>query len=330
MTIYKKLFIVFVLFIPQLLMAKVWVKTPEMPFSEFKAYIESLGPSHKSYAQNLFQQKRNEAKAFDLKAKLLKAQQLWLSGTGELATNAFQQITKLALKADWDKEERRIILYSYLRLAQNESDPEKQKALLISASAFAPFLINQDNYPDHKYFPPPLIEKLVTLQQNTNKLRLNWKSIFPYHEIILINGRVLEKQQKIAQAFYRVTALSSSHQVWSKNINLSDLMNQKIKTKSLSLGPCKNPQLANKKLKHVSLLPFSNCPTNQDFVFHQEFMQTQEDALTEDKKFWTKKSLWIAIGTGVVVLSLIFLLHQDKGDEGDKKPNSPPAGDYFY
>ena len=122
-------FLLVVLIIPQLLSAqgKIWIKAPQMPLNEFKAHIKTLDSSHTSYSQNQLQQKRAQAKFFQLKNQLLKAQEFYLSGEGIKAIEAFQQITQLALKADWDEEDRRIILYSFLRMAQNEEDPEKER-----------------------------------------------------------------------------------------------------------------------------------------------------------------------------------------------------------
>lgn len=242
---------------------KVWVKVPQMPFKEFKAHVTALGLPHTSYAQNLLLQKREQTHSFKLKDKLLVAQEFYLSGEGKKALKAFKKITDLALSADWDIEGRRIILYSFLRRAQSEEDPEKRKALLLLASDFSLFKINGLNYPDYDLFPPPLMEELRLIQEKANVLSVNLRNIFPNHEIILINGEQIQKDEKIKvpQAFYRISAFSSSHQLWSQNLNFSELLTRKIKTKSLTEGSCTEPRITqNWKAENTEILLFSDCP----------------------------------------------------------------------
>ena len=268
----------------------IWIKAPQMPANEFKAHIKSLGFPHINYARHLLKQKRKRAKSFQLKDKLLVAQELYLSGDGEGAIKAFQKITKLAPLADWDKEDRRIILYSFLRIAQSEEDREKRKALLLSASAFALFKINNVNYPDYDLFPPPMMEELRLFQEKSNALFVDWKVIFPNHEIILINGEEMSKDQKakIPQAFYRVSTLSSSHQPWSKNLNLSELLTQEIKTKRLTKGPCNQLKMQwNEEQKNIQILPFSACPKPAVLNFEKNKPTKKRK---NHKKTFTKKT----------------------------------------
>lgn len=309
---------------PQILLAqgKVWIKTPQMPLPEFKAHVRALGPSHTSYGQDQLREKRALAQSFQLKNQLLKAQQLWLSGEGKKAVEAFKRITRRALKADWDEEDRRIILYSFLRIAQSETNKEKRKAVLLSSAGFASFQIKPENYPDHSLFPPPLIEELSLLWEKTNSLSLDWESIFPQHEIILINGRPIKKNQKAPwpQAFYRITALSSSHQPWSQNLNLSELTTQKIKTKSLTKGPCANPQIQKEQPSNVHILPFSKCPPPATLRFEKKSSQIKETAVAKEEKT-SAVPPWLILGAGVVILSLVISLSQKDEDK---------TGDYVY
>lgn len=343
--------------LPLLLFAKesaqnIWIKNPQMPRNEFKIHIKALGSPHKSYAQHLLQQKREKSKAFQLKQKLVVAQELYLSGEEQKTVKAFQNITKLALKMDWDKEDRRIILYSFLRIAQHVQDPEKRKALLLSAISFAPFQINKKHYSDYNLFPPPLMAELEIIQEKTNSLLLDWEAIFPQHEIILINGNQIQKnkKEKISQSFYRVTALSSSHQIWSQNLNLSELLTQKIKTKSLTKGVCKNLQF-HVPQNHIQILPFSNCPKKTNLLFAKESnkktskslsttvthlnfenFQIEMEELSSNKKNDFKLAPWLIIGTGIIIFSLVLSLNKSKKPPEQKKPQEDfiPPGEFIY
>ena len=329
---------------------KTWIKNPQMPLKEFQAHIKALGPSHRSYAHQLLIQKKEQAKAFGLKDKLLKAQEFYLSGEGDKAEKAFQQISRLAPSADWDEEDRRIILYSFLRLAQSEQDSEKRKALLLSTIDFALFQNEIVNYPDHHLFPPPLMKELKALQEKSNSLLVDWTAIFPDHEIILINGKMINKKEKtkIPSAFYRISSFSSSHQDWSKNIKLSELLTQKIKTKSLTKGPCEKLQISpHWQEGNREILPFSNCPktavlsfennkvhpvkNNRSEPFAQSgdsFSFNTESLIPEEKASSLKKQSllsdippWLILGAGVIVISILISLDQD-----EKKPKT---GDYI-
>lgn len=325
----KKVLFIALLF-PQLLFAqeKIWIKAPQMPLSEFKAHVSALGSSHISYSQNLLKEKREQAKSFKLKDKLLKAQEFYLSGEEEKAMKAFQKIAELALQADWDKEDQRIILYSFLRMAQSEEDSEKRKALLLSASGFALFPINSKNYPDYGLFPPPLMEDLKNIQEKTNTLLVDWKLIFPNHEIILINGQQIEKDKKInlPQTFYRILALSSSHQVWSKSLNLSELITQKIKTNSLTKGFCNNLQIREeyRKQKNTKILAFSKCP-KPPVVLRLDKKNELKTTVPEpvEETWLSDLPTWLIVGAGVISLSLLIALSQTKD-------NKNSGGNYVY
>lgn len=313
--------LIFTFLSAQLAQARVWIKDPRTPWIEFKAHVTALGTPNISYAQKQLQKKRKQAEAFQLKDKLLQAQELYLSGEGEKANKIFREIIKPALAFEWGKEDQRIILYAFLRIAQSEKDTEKRKALLLSARDFAVFPINKKNYPDYNLFPPPLMEELNLIQKKTNKLLLSGKDIFPHHEILLINGQIFEKNKKIKipQAVYRVTALSSSHQTWSQVLNLSKLLTQKIKTKSLTTGPCGKLQTQGVN-ENAQILAASKCPSLSPFS-NEEQKQTElekelaqksasnwKDSSKTTSEWISEMSPWIAVGLGAVILSLVIAL----------------------
>ena len=301
----------------------VWVKSLYTPLQEFLVFIESSNST--SYAKHLLNKKREQAHSFKLKGALLKAQELYLSGSAEGAVQVFKDISDLAYQADWNKEDRRIIVYSLLRMAQLEEEPEKRKALLLLASDFFAFEMNKENYSDYNLFPPPLIKELKDIQKKKNELSLDWSKIFPDHEIILLNGQKLEKNKtfSLPQAVYRITALSSSHQAWSKNISLSELAGQKIKTPSLTKGFCQKLELLTEH-KNTQLAPVSNCPSLNPLSLKTEEVNNLDfNAIDLEEEPKPKKSqkdqwpAWLAIGASVITLSLIISLGGKKDDSQD-------------
>ncbi|MCZ0932990.1 MAG: hypothetical protein OXJ52_07550 [Oligoflexia bacterium] len=307
----------------------IWIKSAYTPFQEFLVFIESSHSS--SYASYLLSQKRERAKSFKLKNKLLKAQELYLSGESARSVQAFRDISNLAYQADWDKEERRIIMYSLLRMAQMEEEPEKRKALLLSASDFFTAETNKESYSDYNLFPPPLMKELKEIQKKKNDLSLDWNQVFPNHEIILLNGQRLEKNQilSLPQAVYKITALSSSHKAWSKNISLSELAGQTIKTASLTRGPCQKLELLTPN-KNVKLAPVSSCPdlnvlslkTKAENALTFNPADLEESETKTAQKTSSHWPSWLVLGAGVIALTLAILL-------GGSEDNSQ-TDDYVY
>ena len=241
----------------------VWIKPPYTSFREFKAELRAFGPPHISYAESLLRRQRKQAIEFELKEKLLIAQELYLSGEEQKALKAFQSITDLSPLADWRAEDRRILLYSFLRRAQSEEDESKRKALLLSASDFISKEELED-YPDRDLFPPPLMESLSLIKEKTHLLSVDWNKIFPDHEIILINGKQIQKDIRDirSRALYRTHALSSSHVPYLNSISLSDLIQKQIKTKKLTEGYCKKIKVRSdiQETEKARVLSQPDCP----------------------------------------------------------------------
>ena len=144
----------------------------------------------------------------------------------------FNQITKVAYSANWSKDDRRIILFAFLRSAQIQEEEEKAEAFLILARNFHGQALSKETYSDFDLFSPPLMNQLKTIQEKNHFLSPDWKTLFPNHEIVLINGQRIEKDKikKLLPVNYRVTALSSSHRAWSQKIPLSQLLLKSIQT----------------------------------------------------------------------------------------------------
>ena len=338
----------------------IWIKAKPMPLKEFKASIEALGWPHISYAEEQLKISRRKAQAFQLKEKLILAQELYLSGEENRAKKAFQNISKMALQADWDKEDRRILIYAFLRQAQMEQRPEQRTALLLSAIEFALFKINNVDYPDYNLFPPPLLKELQILQDKTNYFLVDKKKVFPEHEILLINGQRVDEKIKIPQALYRISAFSSSHQPWSQNKNLSELLTENIKPKSLTRGFCKKTKIKPEHIKeNIKLLPLSSCdktgylnigkkiptkpseknplqidpsagkwePLKSDSQLLTSLELSEEltiDMNSPDLKkqnIFSEISPWIIAGVGVAGFIIILSLQQDR---------KAPKGEYIY
>ena len=318
---------------------KVWLRGHDTPVEDFQVFLQNS--SHVSYAKFQFHQLRKQAQTFQLKDKLISAQKLYLDGKKQKAMKFFNQITKLAYSAEWSKEDRRIILYAFLRSAQIQADEDKAQAFLNLARNFNGQDILPETYTDFKLFPPPLMSQLDKLQEKNLTLSPDWEVLFPQHEIVLINGQKIEKAQSLSllPVSYRVTALSSTHRAWSRKVHLSQLVLKPIQAGRLTSGFCEKMELIPelKKRKGFQLFSKPACKTSKDIVLGIEPIESLENEKgfqqdlelsqklnkdleeTPDKKNkWSHLPAWILVGAGVLALSLIVSLSGDKKSESEE------------
>ena len=321
MFMFKKVFIIFLLS-SYFSKASIWIKAPHANFYEFKAHVISLGKDNISYADHLEKEQRSLNKDLDLKDKIIKAQKHYLSGELSSALKAFKKIIKMSFDADWTEGEKRAIFYSFLRLAQNEDNKNKRKALLMSGSQFMVDTVTKDNYPDYNLFPPPFLKELKDTQDSQVFLSVDWKTIFPNHETILLNGKKIDvnKDVRIPEGSYRVTALSSSHSPWIKVISLSYLSTQKIQTKALTSGYCESLKVkipktklfntACKKQNQISYLKTNKQDAIKDeAIFENNIlskMKTKTQYINKDLILKNDKLPWFIAGTALVVGGVLF------------------------
>lgn len=331
-------FLLFLFFFSSTNATIAWIRAPQTSFINFKAHIDALDDPHITYAEHQLSHYRKTAKNFQLIDRIQKAQEFYLSGTIPSAKEAFQNITRLAHKADWDEEDRRIIFYAFLRNAQLEDQPDIKRAFLLSAIPLFQIPITPQ-HADYTLFPPPLTEKFNALLKSQVFFTVNWKEVFPKHEIILINGKRAppDKPLKIPEGLYRITALSSSNTPWSKTVNLSRLLSRTIHTKALTIGACKNLKIAPQwEEKSVRLLS-PECPTPLKFAgptvkpekgkgpaapelnsLEKELSaQTRLSQKTKIPKKISDIPKWVWVVSGAVAVSLVIYLNDS---QSTKKP----------
>ena len=318
-------FILFALFSFESL-STVWIKPSRLPFYKFKAHVKASGDlTFAEYQYKKIQKDSLEKFPDDQDVEL--AQKLYLSGRWEEAKNIFSKISQLSIQAEWPSKQRETILYSFLRQIQIEQDKQKRQALLLSAKQFYIFPI-KPNHPQYQLFPAPLIEEFNLILSKQAQFKINWNKIFPFHEIILVNGRHINKnkEESWAEGRYFVTALSSSHEPWSKNIQLSELLTRNIKSKKLTKGLCEDLKIRPKwKRLGFKLLPPKPCkPASLSSLISPQKLTDKEPKQKQLKKKDSKKWLWISVGT-ITGLALIYYFNKDDDDDS----NSPKTFSYF-
>ena len=278
--------------------AKIWAAGPGVSFFQLKARTDALGKAHKTYARHYAELLARRANGFHLREKIKKAQTAYLSGSG--SKPLFLETANLAFQADWNQEQRRILLYAFLRLAQLEPEPDEKKAFLISAGRFIMEPLSP-SYPEYNLFPPPLIKELNRLQEGQNSFLMDWRKIFPHYEILLVNGKkIMRPKTRLNEGKYRIAALSSSRAPFIKTESLSGLLsNAPYQTAFLTTGPCRSAEIkpewrkaAGKRRKDFRLL--RNCPEPYAFDADRPQMKSQQtketlpsSAPSQGRALWT-------------------------------------------
>lgn len=295
----------------------VLLKAPQTPLEEFFAYVqtEDIVPYSKAQLEEIQEQSTDVQ---ELTVLLEQAQKSFLKGHLNQAGDYFRTITQRAYEKDWVEEAQKIIFYSFLRLAQIEWKGLSAEALLHSASIYAPHL-----QPETRLFPPPLMQKFQSIKKNLSKISLSLKQVFPFHETILINGRVFSNKTQLPYGEYRVTALSSSHKKWSRVISLSQLVQKRVVTVPLVSGSCRQAVFSKGVNKHQVLFQ-DFCVWNANAQASTSYPETEiqkniedlENTLPQrDLKKWGAFAL-VAIGIAAVVL----ITTQKSSGKDSKKP----------
>ncbi len=212
------------------------IRSSETSLTEFSAYTKT--ESIKTYAQYQLEQKRKTPRPIEIQSLLKQAQIDFLSYEPERSKKNFRRITEYMHTFDWNEEERKIIFYSLFRLAQLEKNLQKKELLLKEALVFGMGLKI-----DLQIFPPPLVNSYLHLKKNTSFVSLDLKKLFPWHEIVLINGKVYFHKQTVTLPYgiYRVSTFSSSHEARTQILSLSHFALKALKTPPLVSGSCQKP-----------------------------------------------------------------------------------------
>ena len=293
------------------------LKTDQTEFDSF-VQVERIKP----YAQARLEEFRKAPKPVNLSDLLKKSQEEFLSYTPKRAVKTYRRIVKHIHAFDWNEENRKIIFYSLLRLAQMEKTESKKTLLLKTAVGFA-----LDLELDFNVFPPPLRTAYAAVKSSVVREEVNLKKIFPQHELIVVNGREYSSETKILlpKGFYRVSAFSSSYKEWTGVVSLKNLQEGLIQTKPLVQGECLRAKLAEGvSLKQKVKVLFPNfC------VWSAEPAADQPEPLWEELKMPSNPPVksgkhsfkaWVLIG-GVALAAGLFIFIRN--DASGVKQNQP-------
>lgn len=259
---------------------------------------------------------------------LKSAQFEFLNGSLDKAKQFFSKIVNLHHKADWSKEERKIIHFSFLRLAQLEVDTKKKDQWLKQAMSF-----DHSSPINRTLFPPPLVKRYLLLKSQ-RQIHV-WQLPQKHGEFskILINGQPIKSDSsffKSDNSEKRISFYSNTYSPIHLVITPERLQNYKLATTPLASGSCHNPQFN------------ITASTRKDFIFFQkdclsqlkpkesrspiDFNPTQHPT-TQQKAFYKNK--WFLLGTSLVLTVLAVSSLQKKEAPTATAAQRPPSVQTF-
>ena len=198
-----------------------------------------------------------------------KAQILFLDGNLDQAKQQFLLVTERKWSCDWAENERQLVLFSFLRMAQIEQDSARQTQWLTHAVQF-----DSEWTPDPSVFPPPLIEQFSAVRRQSIAQKIVLPAFSQKYSALLRNGRFISLAQLSLEAIggkARYTFVSDTYQIETVFITLSELEQLTLQPQPLVLGDCNNFQVS-ENLKWVE---------NVSVFFDLKCVKTSQQLLTQ-------------------------------------------------
>ena len=254
-----------------------------------------------------------------------------MEGSLEKAQNIFSEMSQQRWKQDWNVEEKKIIVYAMLRLAQ--LNKKKRKQILQKTLSFDNQLpIKED------LFPPPMVAEYKKIK---NAMR---EKVYPLPENsksfgkIMINGRPLKKGTsffKASQGKKRFTFISNSYKTLSFVENPESLSKKTLKKEALATGSCQSPQI-HQDFSGTQAYAFydAHCllPARgqiQDLLpqtaYGQNLKARSESPL---EKKW-KKNTWLWVGATVLGVFATYKVLEAQRQNRPQRIEVQPTNDYF-
>lgn len=284
---------------------------------EYERYLLEH-PTQKSFVQG--QKLRSRNPAARLNELLVAAQFEFLNGNLDKAKDNFKSISEMQHEADWEAKDQDTIHFAFLRLAQLEADPRKQKEILQQAIAFHPKAAVNNNL-----FPPPFVS-LYSKQKNATQEHI-WQlpKNADLFDTILVNGKSHKGKTgflKSVGGIQRVSFLSNKYLPVQFVTEPNNLANLTIQIEALATGPCDSPSLIESLTdKQIYLYLENDCigTFRKDWI--QQPLAAKTDVLpvsqptASPRRFYHSKWFWIgasAIATGLVVTHLSQQRYSDQ------------------
>ncbi len=310
------------LFIFNLFAADVMVQSEQSHDLEYQKYINE-NTDKISFVDHLFQKKSKDARLGEL---LKQAQFEFLKGSLDKARGQFQKIVDLSFKEDWNTEQRDIINYSFLRLAQLQKNKQKQTETLRLSLAF-----DSKSSANQELFPPPLIAKRKRLKEKLKTQVWALPKNTEKFDQVFVNGQKVDFSSgflKKELGPLRISFYSNKWRPQSFQLKASELGEVRLPMIPLVTGGCHNPIFNTDSLTQTKLTLFDQGCTGSAQT-QLAGLPTSDSALSFPKekrkkgpKFYENKWFWIGLSVVAVGLTA-YQVDQHNQSSTPSQPASP-------
>lgn len=303
------------------------IKAEDSPQFDYEKHLEEH-PSHISYVQHL---REAHSKNKSLKKKIKKAQFHFLEGSIDKARKTFEEISDKKWEHDWSTDEKKIIVYSILRLAQ--MDRVKQKQLLTEALTFDKQLPIKETL-----FPPPMVAEYKRIKNSLKEKVYPLPQHSDLFEKILINGELLKRGTsffKATKGKKRFSFVSNSYKPIVVINSPEALSKRPLKPEALVAGNCQSPQIK-QDFSNIPAYAFydKNCilPARgqiQDLLPNTQYGKNMKASSNTPLKRKWKKSTWLWIGASIVGAFATYKLLEAQNKNRPHRIEIQPNNDHL-
>jgi hypothetical protein len=299
----------------------VLLPAPSAPTLEYRAALKA-DPSLTSPSEIYLSHRPSPETRDHLLAAYARARQAFLGQSPDEARSRYRAVADMALDDDWGRTERAVLLNSYLRLAQLDSDPAARDRWLVRALFLGPGL-----KPDATLFPPPLLRRLAQLDRESPKFKPVDVLAGGDWTLLLINGVPCSRSgcpdfPRLPQTT-RVTLLSEKWRPQTLRIDLNRLAGAEIARLAWAGGDCGRPESSPEAGRFKNKQIFFGLKCARPDQAGTTALNLAPPVIpsmpkTRSKPFY--QSGWFWAGVGTVALTAIWLGSRRHGEE--KEPTT--------
>lgn len=216
---------------------RILVRSSTVEDDTFKAYATANGFTRFSV---FLEQNRPSKEMSQLLSNTIKsAQNAWLNGAIGDARKKYMKIMNLAEASDWRPDQREVIQYALMRLAQTALSSDEAKTFLSKAA-----MLYGDLQPDSTLFPPPLVDQYleILMEAKASSKTLNLGEKLEGFQVLFIDGRkyLLTKdlKVKVSPGTHRVSIYSDILTPINAQLTLEELEAYQPDRHPISSGSC--------------------------------------------------------------------------------------------
>lgn len=300
---------------------------PSVSPDEFEAALMS-DPDRLSYIDHYLTTTPPSRAVEELAHRFSQAEQSFIHAAQlEEALREYRKVIELEMTEDWNEDQRRLFLITYLRLlqiTQTHESPERQKWIERSL-----FYLRHTEAP-RDLIPPPVLRELE-MKGSLNPLTEVSipKNISQTHPKVLVQGKLYDTHQPIPvgalEADLRWTFLSDFFEPETVVASPLKIKSFKLATKAFVSGECNQSFLKSGKIKQVLVKIYKplHCETSEEKPKEITLPQSIPKPSTQWKM--TKKH-WLWIGAGAVAAAVIASQLQ----QGSKTKEPTPTETYGF